>query len=532
MRAALEKFGNWKMDLKTLHPYRKVNNYIRLITIGANSIGALLTVVYSTFIDPVPKGTSAVTGSSFTDLLPVILGTTLLMVVGNIMSRYAERYRAKWYERIRAGESPAEMPEAARREVLNYPAFSALTSITMWTLASISFGYFPDHSLEGMNRILGVGGILTSALVYFGIDALWRPIVPVFFPDGQVSHTKAFRIPVFGRMMFFFGLAGLHPTILLAISTFFHARSIIDAPNPQVVLDNMILAMVFVLVVSLTVGVALTFLIAHSIVNPLANLQNEMARVEKNDLNAHVQVLANDELGYVSERFNDMVDGLRRGELLRNLLNLYVSPEVAREALEHGTSLGGQLIECTVLFSDIRGFTALAEKLPADELITLLNQYMSQMVDVIVANGGMVNKFGGDSLLGVLGTPLNPAADPAGKAIRAAQDMYEALKDFNSHQLMAGLVELRFGIGIATGKVVAGNIGGSERIEYTVIGDTVNLASRLQDLTKEMGQEILVHESTYAAATMTQKVAATRMPPVPVRGKSETVNMYALQFRE
>src|SRR5258706_6152162 len=159
MRAALEKFGNWKMDLKTLHPYRKVNNYIRLITIGANSIGALLTVVYSTFIDPVPKGTSAVTGSSFTDLLPVILGTTLLMVVGNMMSRFAERYHPKWYERIRAGESPAEMPDVARREVLNYPAFSALTSLTMWTLAAVFFGYFPTGGVEGFIRIVGIGGV-------------------------------------------------------------------------------------------------------------------------------------------------------------------------------------------------------------------------------------------------------------------------------------------------------------------------------------------------------------------------------------
>jgi adenylate cyclase len=518
------------MNLSGLRPYRTINNYIRLITVGANSIGALLTVTYSTFIDPVPKGASAVSSSSFMDLLPVILGTTLLMVVGNLMSRFAERYHPKWYERIRAGESPADMPDVARREVLNYPAFSALTSLTMWTLAAVFFGYFPDGGLEGFVRIVGVGGVLTTALVYFGIDALWRPIVPVFIPDGQVSHTKAFRIPVFGRMMFVFVLAGLYPTVLLAISTFFHARSIIDAPNPQVVLNNMILAMVFVLVTSLTVGVALTFLIAHSVVSPLNSLQNEMSRVKQNDLNAHVRVLANDELGYVSERFNEMVDGLRHGELLRNLLNLYVSPEVAREALEHGTHLGGQLIECTVLFSDIRGFTALTEELPANELITLLNQYMSQMVDVIVANGGMVNKFGGDSLLAVFGTPLNPSADHAGKAINAAREMHQALKNFNSQQLVSGSVELHFGIGIATGDVVAGNIGGAERIEYTVIGDTVNLASRLQDLTKEIGQEILVHESTYAAATKTQKVAATRMPPAVVRGKSETVNVYALVF--
>ena len=528
MRGALAKCASWKMNLNHLRPYRQINSYIRLITIGANSIGALLTVIYSSFIDPVPKGTSAISSASFTDLLPTILGTVLLMVVGNGMSRLAERYHPKWYERIRSGESAAGMPEQARREVLNYPAFSALTSLVMWTLASIFFGYFPDHSAEGAARILGVGGVLTTALVYFGIDALWRPIVPVFFQDGQVSGTKAFRIPVFGRMMFVFVLAGLYPTILLAISTFFHARSIINAPNPQIVLNNLVVTMLFVLIVSLTVGVALTFLIAHSIVSPLASLQNEMSRVQKNDLNAYVRVLANDELGYVSERFNGMVAGLRRGELLRNLLNQYVSHEVAREALEHGTALGGQVIECTVLFSDIRGFTSLSEKLPADELIVLLNRYMSQMVDAIVANGGMVNKFGGDSLLAVFGTPLNPAVDHAARAVRAAQEMRAALKRFNTQQRDAASAELRFGIGIATGKAVAGNIGGAERIEYTVIGDTVNLASRLQDLTKELGYEVLIHAATYTLAAQTHPFAATQLAPVAVRGKSEMVDVYAL----
>src|SRR5688500_10468859 len=105
MRAVLKRLRSWKMNLTLLPPYRKVSGYIRLVTVGANSIGALLTIVYSTFIDPVPQGSSAITTTSFMDLLPTILGTTLLMVVGNIMSRFAERYHPKWYERIRAGES-------------------------------------------------------------------------------------------------------------------------------------------------------------------------------------------------------------------------------------------------------------------------------------------------------------------------------------------------------------------------------------------------------------------------------------------
>ena len=256
-----------------------------------------------------------------------------------------------------------------------------------------------------------------------------------------------------------------------------------------------------------------------------------MEKVESNDLTAHVPVVSNDELGYVSERFNEMVGGLRRAEVLRNLLNLYVSPEVARAAIEQGTNLGGQVVNCTILFSDIRGFTSLSEKLPPDQLIALLNRYMSRMVDVVIANGGIVNKFGGDSLLAIFGTPLNPFDDHAARAIRAALAMQSALKEFNAEQAKADAPILKIGIGIASGPAVAGNVGGEGRIEYTVIGDTVNLASRLQDLTKELHQDILANEPAIRAATQTFSIAVQPLAPVSVRGKAESVAVYAVLHR-
>ena len=516
------------MDPKNILPYRKLLRNIRWIAIGANSLGAVLTIVYSTFIDPVPKGTSAVTSSSFQDLFPTIVGTTLLMFVGSFMIRFSERYHPKWYERIRAGESPAGMPDAARREVLNYPAFSALITFVMWTLAAIYFGYYPNHNWNGLIRLLGVGGILTTALTYFGIDAFWRPLVPVFIPGGEVSRTKAFRIHIFGRMTIVFVLAGLYPTIMLALTIFFHARNIIGAPNPQVVFNNMILAMIFVLFISLTIGITLTYLIARSVVDPLMSLQHAMARIEVSDLNVHVPVLANDELGYVSERFNHMVEGLRHGELLRNLLNLYVSPEVAREALEHGVDLGGEMIECTVLFSDLRGFTSLSEQMSPSDLIMLLNRYMTRMVEVIVLHGGMVNKFGGDSLLAVFGTPLNPLPNHASAAVQTALGMRAALVEFNCEQVEVRGPQLQCGIAVATGKVVAGNIGGRERIEYTVIGDTVNLAARLQGMSRELHHDILLNVEAHALANLETKLDALEMPSFTIRGKNEPVTIYAL----
>jgi len=284
----------------------------------------------------------------------------------------------------------------------------------------------------------------------------------------------------------------------------------------------------FILGVSVLASVGMAVFVTRGITDPLRRLQVAMGRVEQNDLEAQVPVTTNDELGYVSERFNQMTAGLRQGEMVRTLLNLYVTPEVAREAVEHGAQLGGRLIECTVLFSDIRGFTGLSERLPPADLIGMLNRYMEAMVAVIVENGGMVNKFGGDSLLAVFGTPLNPAEDHAARAVRTALGMCRALERFNQAQAAAGGPTVRIGIGIASGPVVAGNVGGRERIEYTVIGDTVNLAARLQDKTKETGHTVLLSAEAHAAASHSMEVRTEQLALMEIRGKSEPVALYAL----
>jgi adenylate cyclase len=276
------------------------------------------------------------------------------------------------------------------------------------------------------------------------------------------------------------------------------------------------------------VGVALVILTTRSITGPLRALQGAMKRVEQHDF-VQSPVVTNDELGYLGERFNQMTAGLRQGEMLRNLLNLYVSPEVAREALEKGATLGGRTVDCTVLFADIRGFTSLSEHLSPADLIDVLNRYMSAMIDAITANGGFVNKFGGDSLLAVFGTPLNPADDHAARAVRAAQGMRSALAEFNAAQEGAQRPILRFGIGIATGPAVVGNVGGKDRLEYTVIGDTVNLAARLQDRTKDLGVDVLLHAETYLAAARVAPFDAELLPPVAIRGKAEPVPVYSLK---
>lgn len=328
-------------------------------------------------------------------------------------------------------------------------------------------------------------------------------------------------------MLAFILIGGLTP-ILLVILSEVRTRALLDAENPEAILDNLILVQLFILAVGLVAGVITAVLVARAIVGPLQVLQEAMGRVEKNELNTRIVVTTNDELGYLSERFNSMTDGLRQGERLRELFGLYVSSEVAQAAVETGAGLGGELVNCSVMFSDIRDFTTLSEQMPPRRLVELINRYMTAMVSVIVNHGGVVTRFGGDSILAVFGTPLNPMSDHADRAVRTAIEMRQALAAFNQEETVARLPTLESGIGIASGPVIAGNVGGKERIEYTVMGDAVNLAARLEDKTKDTGFPILVSDETYQALNKVPDVAARSLTDVQIKGKRDRVTVYAL----
>lgn len=278
---------------------------------------------------------------------------------------------------------------------------------------------------------------------------------------------------------------------------------------------------------TLFLGVGAAMYVGRTIVRPLRSLESAMERVEAGDLDAAAAVTTTDEIGHLSGVFNRMLEGLRREAMVRDLFGQYVSPELARLAIEQQGQLAGQVVHCSVLFVDIRRFTALAEVLPPERLIGTLNRYFGQMLGEVEAEGGMVNKFGGDSLLAVFGSPLNPSQDHAVRAVRAALAMRRALADFNRQQAATEMPELQVGFGIATGEVVAGNVGSSRKLEYTVIGDPVNLAARLQELTPELGAEILLSPDT---ARQARDVARLRsLGEIEIRGRAQPVEVYAAE---
>jgi adenylate cyclase len=295
---------------------------------------------------------------------------------------------------------------------------------------------------------------------------------------------------------------------------------------------------IFFLVVS---GILLVVVIGYSLSNritkPLNRLVAASTEVAQGNLSVTVPVIGDDEVAVLSHSFNFMVTGLQEGSIYRDLLGRTVSPEV-REQLRRSFDTGdlrlaGQEALATVLMTDIRDFTRLSENTDPARVFEWLNDYYGQLVPIITAYGGVVNKFDGDALLaffGILPKPLAPK-DSANAACQAAVEMIAVLEKFNANRVNRGERKIHSGIGINTGPVMAGGLGASDRLHYTIIGDTVNTAQRLESLSREFYSEsgIIVGYSSYAALEERSKdfnfeAAGEHV----VKGKAERVQVYKL----
>jgi class 3 adenylate cyclase len=209
----------------------------------------------------------------------------------------------------------------------------------------------------------------------------------------------------------------------------------------------------------------------------------------------------------------------------RELFRKFATTEVAEELLETGLALGGKQVEASVMFSDIRGSTRIAEILSPAETIELLNSYYTLMFDAIGGQGGIVNQILGDGLMAIFGAPL-PRPDHRQRAVRAALEMLELVDGFNREQAARGGVEIRVGIGIASGSLVAGFTGTERRVTYTCVGDTVNLAAHLEAHTKVAGQPILIDENTRGGLGDGLRLEAHG--PVQFKTRSQPVHVYSV----
>jgi adenylate cyclase len=494
-----------------------------------NQLGAVLTFFYFNFVDY--TATEATVEVTPGEVAYFVVGLGMLGLAGYW-------WGTRWGRPLRlAGNGTLweRNTALARRRALLLPyAFAAITLVG-WVLAGVIWGVvWPwlagSFSLaDSLRRVFGItciAGSVTTAFIFFSIEHHWRKALPAFFPEGDLSAVRrVVRLPVRMRLLAIFLMMSIIPLSVLGIVAYTRAVALLDADQATAaqLVAGMLLLILFIMAVGIAAATGLSMFVAASVAAPLRELEGAMRRVEQGDLDSRCPVVSNDEIGGLTEGFNRMLHGLKEREFVKETFGKYVSREIRDEILAGRVALEGAVHEVTILFADLRDFTPWVEATPPSEVVRDLNGYFTEMDTAIRRHRGLVLQFIGDEIEAVFGAPVADTAH-AEMAVRAAVEMRARLRGWNADRQAASKPPLRHGIGIHTGTVLAGNIGSSERLSYALVGDPVNLASRIQNLNKELGSDILISGATRRLLKGPFELAP--LPAVKVKGKSAEVEVY------
>lgn len=363
--------------------------------------------------------------------------------------------------------------------------------------------FFLENNPYGIKSGIAISLTLRYALMIFSL--------------AMVPLLLCLYVPVFSNLDIFTRIIASRGNNLEWVLTY---------ENMRVIVPILIIA-VLVLIILVFQAVSI-MLYRVNVQAPVSALVRRMKAVAAGDFSCKTSVLYSDELGQLKGHFNQMLDGLVERDHIKDTFGRYVSLEIAEKIMKSGkVNLAGEEIQATVLFSDIRGFTPISEKLPPVELIRFLNEYFTYVTKPITENKGVINKFMGDAVMAIF-SPVFGVEDHQAAALRAALGMREALKEFNA---LGKYPEVFFGVGVHSGGLVAGNVGTVERLEYTVLGDTVNVASRIESQTKTAATQILLSEATVNGLDRGRfpGVNFAACPPVLMKGKSAPMVLYTVE---
>jgi len=302
----------------------------------------------------------------------------------------------------------------------------------------------------------------------------------------------------------------------------------IDAKNVIQELNTLKMIGAAALLLSVVLAIVLAIYFSSRLARPLGTLRDAVVAIGNGKLETRLDTSSRDEFAEVALAVNEMAAGLQQRDVFKGTLVRYMSGQLADKIISSGKmpDLKGERRKITVLFADVRGFTSLSEKLAPEDVFSLLNDYFDKMIDEICKNHGMLNKFMGDGLMAVFGA-LDEDPYQEENAIKAALGMRNVLEGMRERFQAERQIDLKIGIGINTGIALVGNIGSNQRMEFTAIGDTVNLGSRLESATKELGTDIIVSEYTYVAART--KFQFRSLGQIAIRGRENPVTAYAVE---
>jgi len=419
-----------------------------------------------------------------------------------VIRREIRRMRA-WLEADRP-PTPEE-----RDAALRLPLIQGRLSAILWLGAVVVFSALnvvvAPKVAPAVPIVLILGGITTATVNYLMVERIMRPVIAralaAGLPDRPVGPGVGWRVT-----MVWLGATGVP---LLGIA----ATALTGLLNDDLDATLFAAAVLFLAAFAAGSGLYATIVSARALSGPLSAVRRALERVEQGDFSAEVEVDDGSELGLVEAGVNRMTAGLRERERVRDLFGRHVGRDVARAALDRGgVKLGGEVRCVGVMFADLIASTELAQELPPEQVVKLLNDFFAIVVAVTESHGGIVNKFEGDGALCVFGAPA-ALEDPATPALQAARELRARLLD--------ELPQVDAGIAVSAGDAVAGNVGAEERFEYTVIGDPVNEASRLSDLAKQKPERVLASDAAIQRATPEEAARWALGEPTVLRGREE-----------
>lgn len=458
----------------------------RLIGQGilANGVGAALIYLYLQFLAPGAYDPHASKAPGVISLLALVAYLPITAVGTRMLMR----------TRTQELKALADNPEPSadqRRWALGAPARIGWISAAFWAGAACIFG--PMNAAFGNNGVtvarvtIGIllGGLISSVLTATLVERGMRPVLVKVLGGEPVAGRGLATLAIRARLLRAWLIGSAVP--LLAVGLTPIART----PAQR---SNLVVPVAFLAGFGIVAGLALVLTTATGVSEPLRALRRAVDAVRDGDLTVSVPVDDAGEIGMLEAGVNAMVAGLRERRRLEDLFGRHVGTAVARRALSEKTVLGGELRTVSALFVDLIGSTSLAGSRPPHEVVATLNRMFGAVVAAVTAEGGWVNKFEGDAALCVFGAP-EAEPDHAANALRAARRLRAALAALHTED-----PALDAGIGVATGAVVAGNIGASDRYEYTIIGDAVNQSARLSELAKSTAGRLLANDAAVGAA--------------------------------
>lgn len=489
--------------------YRRTRLYLIFAILLANAVGAAVVFVFAAWVVPQPGTDVSSTRVILTNLAATGIYMLFASVVGILWGVRRLRGAGRW---LRAERDP---DEEERRAVVLGPARLATVVAALWLLATVVFTALNATFALGLGIVVAVtvllGGVSTSAVAYLLSERVLRaataralaarppdrPLVPGVVSRALLAWSLGTGVPLLG---------------LLTVAIVALTRGGVSPSQLSVTVLGLGGA-------SLVVGFLLAVLAARATADPLVAVRGALQQVERGERDVEVPVYDGSEVGLLQAGFNRMVGELRERERLREVFGTYVDHAVAEHILEEGVSLEGEEVDVTLLFLDVRDFTGFAESTPPGEVVTRLNELFAEVVPIIREHEGHVDKFVGDGLLAVFGAPQRQEHH-ADAALAAACKIHS---DVCRNEDNTGL---KVGMGLSSGPVIAGNVGGAGRLEFSVIGDAVNVAARVEAATRETGDPVLISEHTAERLTRNDVELEPR-PDVELRGKSAPVTVLA-----